>query len=141
METKFPAGGISQGMGQLFAVVSMLRRGCFYRHGTVFRRDFGKIEIAATILAQANILAVFQVQDNGHSHAHVAAGASLVAQRGHASFALVTQAIVMAQDGCRDFGAQFCNPFLEVRLNRLFKFERLQLNQNPHQFVHKSWQA
>ena len=56
---------------------------------------------------------------------HMAAGADLVADDGDTFFAARHQAVVVAENRRRDFGAQFRDAFFRVRLRRFVEFERL----------------
>ena len=70
-----------------------------------------------------------QGHDHRHGQAHVAAGADLIANQRRSLLAMGHEAIVVAEDGQRDFISQLGDGCQRVPVLDLFEFDSLK----PHQ--------
>lgn len=88
-------------------------------------RGVRKVEIPAAVLAKLNVRVVHQCGDNADGHAHVTAGADLVADGGDAFLSFGGEAVVVAEDLLGNFAAQVRDGCPGVFFFGFSKFERL----------------
>jgi hypothetical protein len=110
---------------------------CFHKNFREFVVGIrGQIEVTAAIAAHLNVGVVHERDDGANRNAHVAAHAYLMANGSDSSFALVGQAIVVIEDGHRDFLTQFGDRRVPVAVADVGKLKLLELEQILNKFFH-----
>ncbi len=96
----------------------------------------GQVKIASAAFAELDVLVAHEDSNLSDGQAHVASAARLVADHGNSLFLARPQAIVMAEDGRRDLGAQLHDLSVNLIAANIAKFQDLKFPQIPHDTIH-----
>lgn len=105
----------------------------FHHRSLGFRREE---KVTSAAIAELNILVPHQDGDYADRLQHVATGAGLVANQGHALLVTNPQTVVVSEDLSRNLGSEFLNLSFGIDVRNFTEFEGLNLQKGLNDSVH-----